>query len=324
MGIMSLVKIEEVKNSGGREFIVSDKDRIQFARFNILESDKRRRNVLIRLKLQRFGRDEELTELLKRIYTAFTKRGEYFKVSILTQSDINVRPFSKLGFILEGVLQDHVYRDSEVEDEYIFGVTPVRFHLKPNSKLLEIKGERISLKLSTPEDAVAYLDYYVTNKEFLAEFEPRKEDRFFTLEGQRHELTERFQQYLNGNTINFGIYRGNELIGKVRISNIIPGSFRNGTIGYALSQQYLNNGYMSEAVGLICRYAFEEIGLHRLEASTLLDNISSQRVLQNNGFVCLGLNKKYLQINGKWQDHYTYYLLQEDWETAMSGTVVSE
>lgn len=315
---MSLVKIEEVKNSGGREFLITDKDRIQFARFFILEADKRRKNVLIRLKLQRFGRDEELTELLTKIYTAFTKRGEYFKVSILTQSDINVRPFSRLGFILEGVLQDHVYRDSEVEDEYIFGVTPVRFHLKPSSKLLEIKGERISLKLSTPEDAAAYLEYYLTNKDFLAEFEPFKDEKFFTLEGQRHELTERFRQYLNGNTINFGIYRGSDLIGKVRISNIIPGSFRSATIGYALSQKHLNNGYMSEAVGLICRYAFEEIGLHRLEASTLLNNESSQRVLQNNGFVYLGLNKKYLQINGIWQDHYTYYLLQEDWEQTVS------
>ena len=311
---MGLVKIEEVKSSEGKEFLVMDKDKIQFARFFILEANKRRKNALIRLKLQRFAGDEELTELLTKIYTAFTKRGEYFKITMVTQSDINVRPFSKLGFILEGILQDHVYRDSEIEDEYLFGVTPVRFRLSPNSKLLEIKGERISLKLATPEDASAYLDYYLTNKEFLAEFEPFKEDKFFTLEGQQKELTERFMQYLNGNTINFGIYKGADLIGKVRISNIIPGSFKNALIGYALSQKYLNNGYMSEAVGLICRYAFEDIGLHRLEASTLLQNTASQHVLQNNGFQCLGLNKKYLQINGKWEDHYTYYLLREDWE----------
>ncbi len=311
---MSLVKIEEVKNSGGREFLVSDHDKIQFARFIILETDKKRKNALIRLRLQRFARDEELSELLTKIYTAFTKRGEYFKISILTQEDINTRPFSKLGFILEGVLQDQVYRDSEIENEYLFGVTPIRFRLTSNAKLLEIQGERISLKLATPEDAQDYLTYYLDNKEFLAEFEPYKEDKFFTLEGQRQELTERYMQYLNGSTINFGIYKGKALIGKLRISNIIPGSFKNATIGYALSEQFLNNGYMSEAVGIVCRYSFEELGLHRLEASTLLNNIASQRVLANNGFQCLGLNRKYLQINGKWQDHYTYYLLREDWE----------
>lgn len=316
---MGLVKIEEVKNSGGREFLISDKDKIQFARFFILEADKKRKNALIRLKLQRYARDEELTELLSKIYTAFTKRGEYFKISILTQDDINVRPFSKLGFILEGVLQDHDYRDSEVTDEYLFGITPVRFHLAPNSKLLEIKGERISLKLSTPEDAPAYLEYYLTNRDFLARFEPFKDEKFFTLEGQRQELTERFTQYLNGSAINFGIHLGQELIGKARISNIVPGSFKNANIGYALSQKHLNNGYMSEAVGLICRYAFEDIGLHRLEASTLLDNVPSQHVLLNNGFQCLGLNRKYLQINGKWQDHYTYYLLKEDWAETVSN-----
>lgn len=312
---MTHVRIEETKHSQGREYLITDSDRIGIGHFAILESDKHRKNVLLRLRLTRSATDEELTELLTKIYSAFTKRGDFFKISIITQDDINVRPFSRLGFILEGVLQDHVYRDSEIRDEYIFGVTALRFHMKKKAKLLEVAGERIDLKLTGPEDAESYLQYYLKNRDFLAAFEPYKEDRFFTLEGQKQELTERFMQYLNGSTINFGIFKKDELIGKIRISNIIPGSFRCATIGYALSKDHLNQGYMSEAVGLICRYAFEEMGLHRLEASTLVDNISSQHVLLNNGFQFLGLNPKYLQINGVWQDHHTYYLLKEDWDT---------
>lgn len=312
---MTHVRIEETKHSQGREYLITDSDRIGIGHFAILESDKHRKNVLLRLRLTRGATDEELTELLTKIYSAFTKRGDFFKISIITQDDINVRPFSRLGFILEGVLQDHVYRDSEIRDEYIFGVTALRFHLKKKAKLLEVAGERIDLKLAGPEDAESYLQYYLKNRDFLAAFEPYKEERFFTLEGQKQELTERFMQYLNGSTINFGIFKNGELMGKIRISNIIPGSFRSATIGYALSKDHLNQGYMSEAVGLICRYAFEEMGLHRLEASTLVDNISSQHVLLNNGFQFLGLNPKYLQINGVWQDHHTYYLLKEDWDT---------
>lgn len=311
---MALVKIEEVKHTQGREYLVTDKNRIQFGRFFILESDKRRKNVLLRLRFQRLATDEELEELLSKIYAAFTKRGEFFKVAILTADDINVRPFTKLGFLLEGVLQDHVYKDSEIRDEYIFGVTALTFRMASRVKLLEIRGERISLKLTGPEDAALYLDYYQKNRDFLAPFEPYKDDRFFTLEGQKQELTERFLQYLNGSTINFGIFRKDELIGKIRISNIIPGSFRNATLGYALSRDHLNQGYMSESVGLVCRYAFEEMGLHRLEASTLTDNSASRRVLENNGFQWLGLNRRYLQINGIWQDHDTFYLLREDWK----------
>lgn len=316
---MTLIHIEEAKHTQGREYLLADKNEIQFGRFYVLESDKKRRNVLIRLRFQRAATDEELTELLTKIYTAFTKRGEYFKISIITSDDISVRPFTRLGFMLEGVLQDHIYKDSEIRDEYIFGVTALRFHMTLQPKLLEIKGERISLKLVGPEDAESFLEYHLRNREFLARFEPHKDERFFTLEGQKQELTERYMQYLNGSAINLGIFRAQELIGKVRISNIIPGSFRNATIGYALSKDYLNHGYMSEAVGLVCRYAFEDLGLHRLEASTLLDNIPSQHVLLNNGFQCLGLNPRYLQINGTWQDHYTYYLLKEDWQGYAAG-----
>lgn len=312
---MGQIRIEEVKHSGGREYVAADRDQINFARFYILESDRKRKNVLIRLKLLRAAGDSELSELLTRIFQAMTKRGEIFKISIITSDDINIKPFTRLGFVLEGILQDHVYRDSLVSNEYVFGVTSLRFRLESKARLLELHGERIRLKLTTPEDAEDHLEYYLANREFLAAFEPRKDERFYTLEGQRMELTERFQQFLQGGLVNFGIYRADVLIGKIQLSNIVPGSFRSAMIGYALSRDNLNQGYMSEAVGIICDYCFNDMGLHRLEASTLLHNVASQHVLLNNGFRLLGVNEKYLQINGVWQDHNTYYLTKEQWES---------
>ena len=316
---MTLVKLEEVKHASGREYLIVDQNKEDLGHLFILDSDQRRKNVLLRLRLLRVAGDEELMELLRKIYAAFTKRGRIFKISILTQENINTRPFTRLGFKLEGVLQENIYWDSEIQDEYIFGVTTLQFLSSKKVKMVEVQGERIDLKLSGPEDAALYLEYYLNNRDFLAAFEPYKLDRFFTLEGQKKELTERFMQYLNCNTINFGIFLKNKLIGKIRVSNIILGSFRSATIGYALSKEYLNEGYMSEALGLACHYAFKDLELHRLEASTLVDNTPSQHVLENNGFQLLGLNPKYLQINGMWQDHYTYYLVKEDWEAFIRG-----
>ncbi len=64
---------------------------------------------------------------------------------------------------------------------------------------------------------------------------------------------------------------------------------------------------MKEALSLVLEYAFDELKLHRIEASTLVDNLRSQRVLKRCGFKKLGLNEKYLFINGKWRDHITFY-----------------
>ena len=55
--------------------------------------------------------------------------------------------------------------------------------------------------------------------------------------------------------------------------------------------------------------AFAELGLHRIEAGTLLHNVASQRVLERNGFVRFGLAPAYLKIAGSWKDHAMYQVL---------------
>ena len=309
----TLVKIEVVRDSNDREFLVRDKDNINFARFFILEMDKSKKHVLIRLKTRRFVADAELEELLSKIFLSFTRKGEYFKVAFITSEDINIRPFTRLGFVLEGVLQDNVYIASEIRDEYIFGATSVTFRLTRNEKLLNIHGERIDLRLTTPDEAEIYLNYQLSNKDFLEVYEPLREDKFYTMEGQKEELKARYQQYLNGSSISFGIFYKEVLVGKIRISNIVFGSFKGANIGYALHRDYLNRGLMSEAVDMVLDYAFHTMGLHRIEASTLTDNLASQRVLGNNGFKQLGLNEKYLLINGEWRDHFTFYITKESY-----------
>jgi ribosomal-protein-alanine N-acetyltransferase len=53
-------------------------------------------------------------------------------------------------------------------------------------------------------------------------------------------------------------------------------------------------------------HAFGSLGLHRLEAGTLVDNPASQRVLEKNGFELVGLARNYLHIGGEWRDHLLY------------------
>jgi ribosomal-protein-alanine N-acetyltransferase len=68
---------------------------------------------------------------------------------------------------------------------------------------------------------------------------------------------------------------------------------------------------MKEALKLVLDYAFEDMELHRIEATTLLDNEKSQRVLVSCGFKEVGISEKYLFINGKWRDHKIFYKTRE-------------
>ncbi|HEY5222227.1 MAG TPA: GNAT family protein [Microbacteriaceae bacterium] len=73
-------------------------------------------------------------------------------------------------------------------------------------------------------------------------------------------------------------------------------------------EEYYTEAWQA-AVQLIVETAREELGLHRIEASTLPHNIGSQRVLQNAGFQQIGMAPQYLQIAGKWQDHNLYQIV---------------
>lgn len=55
--------------------------------------------------------------------------------------------------------------------------------------------------------------------------------------------------------------------------------------------------------------AFTQLGLHRLQAETLVHNTGSQRVLTRNGFAPYGIAPQYLKIADEWQDHILYQVL---------------
>ena len=69
---------------------------------------------------------------------------------------------------------------------------------------------------------------------------------------------------------------------------------------------------MTDGVTAMLPFAFVTLGLHRLEAACLPHNYASARVLQKAGFKREGMARRYLRINGIWQDHDLFALLQDD------------
>jgi ribosomal-protein-alanine N-acetyltransferase len=99
------------------------------------------------------------------------------------------------------------------------------------------------------------------------------------------------------------------VVGRVTLSTIVRGPFQSCSVGYWLAREATGRGLATAAVREIQRVAFDELGLHRVEAATLVHNTASQRVLQRNGFTRFGLAPKYLRIAGEWQDHLVFQAL---------------
>lgn len=304
------VFIELVKDSKA-DYIVKDYTGITIGRFSILEFDKKNKKANLRLK---FYKEEDyylLKDTLERLLKVIFNKREIFKINIFTRETINISAFSDLGFVLEGVMSDNFYSNGESESELLFGININDYN--DNMKIIqfELEGDNITLENLSPEHAQEMLDYYIRNEKHLKTFEPTRESNFYTLDSQREILLESYIQFMRGSSLDLGIFKDDMLIGKVKLSNIVYGVFKSGIIGYSIDEKYQGRGYMKEAVSLLCEYAFDEMDLHRIEASVLLNNEKSQRVLKSCGFKELGINEKYLYINGEWRDHITFYKLSE-------------
>jgi [ribosomal protein S5]-alanine N-acetyltransferase len=154
----------------------------------------------------------------------------------------------------------------------------------------------------TADDAEELAALLVENRAFLAPFEPDGSERFYTPEGQRERL-ERDGKHA------FAIFDGDRIAGTVALSNVVRGPHESANLGYWVAEPLNGRGVATKAVGELIPIAFGELGLHRLEAGTLVDNIASQRVLEKNGFQQVGIARGYLHIAGAWRDHVLFQLL---------------
>jgi len=164
-------------------------------------------------------------------------------------------------------------------------------------------------RLIAVDDAPALAELLQQNRAFLADWDPIRPEDYFTLDGQRRVIEEALDAYGEGVRVSHVILDGRRVVGRVTLSNIVRGPFQSCNLGYWVSQADSGRGFATAAVGDIMRVAFDQLGLHRIEAGTLLANVASQRVLERNGFVRFGVAPKYLNIAGVWQDHVLYQAL---------------
>ena len=248
-----------------------------------------------------------MRETILTILRAIFKDGTVYKANILVEENINYKVFLDLGFTLEGIFTENIFSNVIFLDELSFGINRSEFNNRQRNYIVKLKGKRITLKSFTPDCAEELLNYYSRNKEHLGYYEPTRDNSFYTIEAQRDILLESYKNLMSGTGIDLGIYKDDILIGKIKISNIVYGVFKSGIVGYSIDKEYQGRGYMQEALKLVLKYSEEELELHRLEASVLIDNDKSKSVLMKCGFKEIGLNERYLFINGAWRDHITFY-----------------
>ncbi len=191
--------------------------------------------------------------------------------------------------------------------------------LDPQAPALTTRLQTSRLELLSPSlvSAGQVQAFFQRNRSFLTPWNPQFSDQFFRLDMQRLRLEQECTLWRQGRQVRFYLRRRSaetdqRVIGHLGFSNIVRGAFQSCHLGYAVDQDVEGQGYMSEALREAIRFAFDTLHLHRIEANIMPANQRSRCLVQRLGFVEEGYARQYLKINGVWQDHIHYVLLNSD------------
>jgi [ribosomal protein S5]-alanine N-acetyltransferase len=109
------------------------------------------------------------------------------------------------------------------------------------------------------------------------------------------------------------------IAGLININSIIRGRFQSASLAYAAFAPTAGQGYLTEGLELLLRYAFEQLRLHRLEAQIQPGNHASVKLVQRLGFRNEGCSPDLLFIDGAWRDHERWAITSD-----MIGTIQAD
>lgn len=175
---------------------------------------------------------------------------------------------------------------------------------------LRLDGEGVRLRPHRSGDFAEWAALRAGSREFLQPWEPTWPADDLTRGAWRRRLSAYAHDIERGLAFPFLVFRhgDNAIVGGITLSNIRRGVAQMGSIGYWVGQPHTRRGYTLSAVRAVTRFAFERIGLHRVEAACIPANEPSRGVLLKAGFTQEGLAQAYLRINGMWRDHLLFGL----------------
>ncbi|MGW0782851.1 GNAT family N-acetyltransferase [Streptomyces sp. NPDC002913] len=160
-----------------------------------------------------------------------------------------------------------------------------------------------TIRLIEPADAAPIAAHRVRDVEAFRRWEPDQPAGFFTPEGQEERIDGLLAGHRAGTVWPGAVLADGRVIGQVTVGGILPQPhLRRGSVGYWITGAAQNQGHAGRAVELVLRVMADELGLHRAEASTNLENLPSQRVLRRNGFSPYGVSHSSILLDGSWRD----------------------
>lgn len=182
---------------------------------------------------------------------------------------------------------------------------------------LRLYGARVMLRPLHVSDFAQWSEVRVRNEDWLIPWEPMRPLGSADVTRSRGAFaarcTSRDRDRQHGLNYGFGLFVEGRFAGEVNLNGVVRGAQQTGTIGYWIDQALAGHRYVAEAVVVELRFAFEELGLQRIEICIVPRNRNSRRVMEVLELREEGVAREFLEINGTREDHVRYAITATEW-----------
>ena len=183
---------------------------------------------------------------------------------------------------------------------------------------LQLHGRRVVLRPLNLSDFNEWREVRVANQSWLTPWEPSRPahapDPVRDRDAFAIRCSSRARDWQLGTGYGFGIFADERFVGEINLNAVQRGAYQNAYVGYWVDHRAAGNGYVPEALVIVCRFAFEQVHLHRVQVAIIPRNLRSRRVVEKLRLREEGVAERYLEINGAWEDHVRYAMTSEEWQ----------
>lgn len=186
--------------------------------------------------------------------------------------------------------------------------------IPPYSPPSSIPAGRVLLRVPVPGDYSQWAALRSDSRSFLSPWEPVWPADDLTRMAFRRRIRRYLREIKNGTGYPFFVFSpdGDTLLGGLTLTHVQRGVTQSCSLGYWMGARHAGKGLMTAAVRSAVAFAFETLHLNRVEAACLPNNAASIRLLEKVGFTREGYARRFLCIDGRWQDHLLYGMVRDD------------
>jgi ribosomal-protein-alanine N-acetyltransferase len=172
----------------------------------------------------------------------------------------------------------------------------------------------VELRVPEMADYESWAALRLASRAFLTPWEPAWPQDDLTRSAFRSRVKRYIRDIESDSAYPFFVFNAADdvLMGAMTLSNVRRGVAQAGSVGYWIGSPFVRQGHMTAALTALVPFAFGHLHLHRLEAACIPVNQASIRLLTKCGFRQEGLARRYLKINGRWEDHLLFGRLADD------------